>query len=247
MGMKPFLILQLRAGDTEADDEYQAILRYGGLREYDTIRVRMEQGVLPTVSLEEYAGVLVGGGPWNVSDPKETQPPAQRQAEAWLLPLMHEIIDHDHPYLGMCYGLGILAKALGGTVSKKRYGEAVGGVTLTRTHEGANDPLTQNLSETFRGFCGHKEAVQALPAKSKLLATGEVCPIQMIRTGKNIYATQFHTELDAHGIDIRVNTYRNHGYFEPNEADAIIAMGYQEMVHEPMRILAAFVDRYRTH
>lgn len=246
MNTKPFLILQLRSGDVEADDEYHAILRYAGLSEEDTVRIRMEQDTLPTVALEAYAGVLVGGGPWNVSDPAEKQPPEQQQAEAWLLPLMQAIIKRDHPYLGMCYGLGILAQALGGTVSKERYGEAVGGVTLTRTTAGANDPLTATLSESFRGFCGHKEAVQALPPHSTLLVTGTACPIQMIRTGTHVYATQFHTELDAAGIEIRVNAYRNHGYFKPDEVSAIIEVGYRETVHEPMRILHTFVERYRT-
>lgn len=243
---KPFLVLQLRTGNTESDDEFNAFVRYGTLQAHEVKRVRMEAGNLPTVTLDDYSGVLVGGGPWNVSDPTNKKPEEQRQAEAWLIPLMKDIIARDFPYLGMCYGLGILAHALGSTVSKARYGEAVGGVALTRTRDAQDDPLLTDVSTSFKAFCGHKEAVQVLPAQSTLLVSGSVCPVQMIRVGTNVYATQFHTELDADSLALRIRAYKDLGYFEPHEADGLIEMGYHETVHEPMHILRRFVEVYRT-
>jgi len=40
-----------------------------------------------------------------------------------------------------------------------------------------------------------------------LLAGSEGCPVQMVRFRKNIYATQFHCELDAQGIAERIRYY----------------------------------------
>jgi GMP synthase (glutamine-hydrolysing) len=51
--------------------------------------------------------------------------------------------------------------------------------------------------------------------------TGRGCPVQMFRIGENVYATQFHPEADAEEFILRINTYRNHGYFEPHEADEL--------------------------
>ena len=61
--MKPFLILQLRPETEASDDEFQAILRKGGLSMSDVHRIRLDQQSLPDdLRLENYAGVIVGGG-----------------------------------------------------------------------------------------------------------------------------------------------------------------------------------------
>ncbi|MDQ4137856.1 MAG: glutamine amidotransferase, partial [Actinomycetota bacterium] len=41
--MKPFLLLATRAEERAADEEYEAFLRFGGLRESELRRVRLEQ------------------------------------------------------------------------------------------------------------------------------------------------------------------------------------------------------------
>ena len=68
--------------------------------------------------------------------------------------------------------------------------------------------------------------------------------MQAFRLGANVYATQFHPELDAVGISTRVDVYRHYGYFEPEDADRIKEMARQATVTEPERILKAFVERY---
>ncbi len=71
--MKPFLFLGIRAQDAAADDEYAAVLRCAGLDERDVRRVRMERDVLEPVDLDDWSGIVIGGGPWNVSDPEESK------------------------------------------------------------------------------------------------------------------------------------------------------------------------------
>jgi len=122
--------------------------------------------------------------------------------------LMPQIIAQDHPFMGCCYGLGILAAHLGGDVSKARYGEPVGPSTCHLTPEGQQDPLTAGLEPTFDAFVGHKEAVQALPEGCVHLVTSDPCPFQMIRWGQNVYATQFHPEADARDFEQRINIYK---------------------------------------
>lgn len=242
---KPFLILQLRPEDEAADDELKAFMRFGGLTEQGIHRVRMEQASVPDIDLSNYSGIIVGGGPSNVSDREDKKGQAQRRFEAQLADLLSKVIEADFPYLGACYGLGFLVKHLGGEVAKGHYSEGVGAVTINLTGEAQNDPLLNGLPNAFRAFGGHKESVQTLPAGVVLLAGSETCPVHLIRYKQNIYGVQFHTELDTDGLIVRINTYKHAGYFPPEDADVLIEAGKKEKVTEPGKILRHFVERYQ--
>ncbi len=245
--MKPFLILQLRPEDEAADEEFSSFLAKGGLAPYEVHRIRLDQQDLPEgLDLATYAGVIVGGGPGCVSDAPKDKTPTEAKIEAEIMGIMPRITGADVPFMGCCYGLGILAHHLGGEVSKARYGEAIGGVDCTLSPEGADDPLFAGLPRTFRALVGHKEAVQHLPPGAVHLAAAESCPFQMIRYGQNVYATQFHPEADGQCFATRIRIYRNKGYFHPDEADALTERCLAEEITVPERILANFVARYRT-
>ena len=66
----------------------------------------------------------------------------------------------------------------------------------------------------------------------------------MFRVGTNLYATQFHPELDVEGISSRIRIYRDHGYYEPDDAEAVLAGVRGADVHHAHRVLSAFVERY---
>ncbi|PWE31333.1 glutamine amidotransferase [Maritimibacter sp. 55A14] len=243
--MSRFLVLQLRPETAASDDEFAAILRKGGLLPAQVQRVRLDCESLPgDLRLDDYAGVIVGGGPGCVSDAPEQKSQTEARIEAAVLGLMPEIASRDFPYLGCCYGIGILAHHLGAAVGKARYSEPVGAVDCTLTDAGMADPLLTGIAPRFRAFVGHKEAVQELPPGCVHLAASGPCPFQMIRFGRNVYATQFHPEADSDGFETRIRIYRNKGYFPPQDAERLIDMCRAEDVHMPERILRNFVVRY---
>lgn len=243
--MKRALLLQLRPEDEASDGEFRAFLEKGGLDEARVHRIRLDAGPLPgTVLLDDYAAVIVGGGPGCVSDDPETRDPVEARAEAELLALMPRIVERDMPFLGCCYGIGLLAHHLGGIVSKERYGEPVMAVPCRVTGAGRADPLLKGLPDRFDALVGHKEAVQALPPGAVHLVSSVTCPFQMIRAGQNVYATQFHPEADGQVFADRIRIYRNRGYFRPDEADALTGACLASNVTEPMQILRRFVSRY---
>ncbi len=243
--MKPFLILQLRPERDASDGEYAAILDKGGLDDAQAHRIRLDQERLPEgLSLDDYAGVIVGGGPGCVSDDPATKDPTEARIEASILSLMPEITARDIPFMGCCYGIGILAHHMGAVVSKARYGEAVGPVACRVTEAGQIDPLLEGLPQVFNTFVGHKEAVQDLPAGAVHLMASDPCPYQMIRYGQNVYATQFHPEADGSVFADRIRIYKDRGYFEPAEAAALTAKCLAADVTVPAEILRRFVARY---
>lgn len=243
--MKPVLILQLRPEDEASDSEYRAFLDKSGLGEDAARRIRLEAGPLPRgFSLDAYSALILGGGPGCVSDDPATRDPAEARAEAEILGLMPEILGRDFPFLGCCAGIGILAHHLGAEVSKERYSEPVSAVEGKLTDAGRLDPLLRGLPESFSVFVGHKEAVQVLPAGAEHLVSSASCPFQMIRAGRNVYATQFHPEADGQVFADRIRIYRDRGYFEPHEADRLTTECLAARVTEPERILRRFVQRY---
>ncbi|QGX99897.1 glutamine amidotransferase [Roseovarius faecimaris] len=242
---KPFLILQLRPETEASDDEFAAILRKGGLNADQVHRIRLDQEGLPEgLDLADYSGVIVGGGPGCVSDAPEEKSEVEARIEEQVMSLMPQITSEDRPFLGCCYGIGILGKHLGGEVSKAAYGEPVGTSDCTTLPAAASDPLLEDVPGSFLAFVGHKEALQNLPEGCVHLVASATCPYQMIRYGQNVYATQFHPEADAAGFETRINIYKHRGYFPPETAEELIAMCRAANVTAPEKVLRNFVARY---
>ena len=241
--MKPFLLLAIRAEDAAADNEYASFATLAGLAEDGLRRFRLEQGALGDIDLRDWSGILLGGGPFNYTDPEDSKSPAQRRVEADLQRVLDQVVEADFPFLGACYGTGALGRHEGAVLGR-RYAEPVGTVEVSLTPEGQRDPLLAGLPATFDAFTGHKEAVSELPGHAVLLATSASCPVQMFRVGANVYATQFHAELDVDGLHTRTDVYKHAGYFAPEQADEIKAEARRSNVTWPPVILRQFVQRY---
>ncbi|MCI2238738.1 glutamine amidotransferase [Paenibacillus sp. TRM 82003] len=241
---KPFLLLATREHDGVADAEHAAVLRHGGLRPGELVRVRLERGPMPEVDLDDFSGVVVGGSPFCTSDPEGSKSDVQRRVERELATLLDRVVAADAPFLGACYGIGTLGVHRGGVVDRT-YGEPIGTAPVTLTAAGRADPVLGALPDTFEAFVGHKEALRVPPPHAVVLATSPACPVQAFRVGENLYATQFHPELDVDGIVQRVGAYRDSGYFPPHEHDEVVARLRRSRVQVASRVLRRFVERYR--
>jgi GMP synthase (glutamine-hydrolysing) len=243
--VKPFLLLATRFEDEAADDEYAGFLAAGGLTPDQLHRVRLEAASLPSITLGDYSGVIVGGSPFNASDPADAKSGVQRRVEGELAGLLAEVVAKDYPFLGACYGIGLLSTFLDGVVDET-WSEPAGPIVVSLTDAGGTDQLFGRLAPRFEAFVGHKEACTVLPSGAVLLATGEDCPVQAFRVGQNVYATQFHPELTQAGILTRLRVYHDNGYFEPDAYDDVIAAINASAVTEPATIMKAFVERFAT-
>lgn len=243
--MKPFLVLQLRPETEAADEEFAAILRRAQLDMHNVQRMRLDQVDLPPdIDLSALSGVIVGGGPGCVSDLPEAKDPTEARIEAQILGLMPRIIAQEVPFLGCCYGIGILGRHLDAPVSKTYHGEAIGPITCQRRPESAGDPLLDGVPDSFTALVGHKEALDALPQGATHLLEGARCPIQMLRYGDRVYATQFHPEADGASFALRIRVYRDKGYFHPDEAQSLTALCADVQTEISGRILANFTKHF---
>ncbi len=241
--MKPFLLLATRAEDRAADEEYAAFLRFGELAPEQLHRHRLEAEPMPDIDFDAYSGVILGGSPFTTSVPQDTKSEAQVRAEAELAQLMKEVVARDFPLLGACYGIGVVGMAIGAVVDGT-YPEPVGPAWITLTEEGRNDPVLGVLPEKCEVFLGHKEAITTLPDHAVVLATNDASPVQAFRVGRNVYATQFHPELDVPGIQTRIDIYKDEGYFLPETAGELKAAAAASQVTHPPLLVKRFVERY---
>lgn len=240
--MKPFLLLSCRPEDAAAEGERQAVLEFTGLPEDQLHQMRVEQAPLPILDLDHYSGVLLGGGPYNSSDPVKSE--LQLRVEADIRRVLQDVFEDDLPFLGLCYGIGTVTAHMGGVVDGT-YWEPAGAVPLRRTDAGHRDPLLSEVPETFHAFVGHKEAVRELPDGAVLLVEGDACPVQMFRVQKNCYVTQFHPELDAEYFIERMNIYRHAGYFAPEDLDHLTKLARDANIPPSVHtILRRFVEHY---
>ena len=241
--MKPFLLLSIRAERPAADDEYAAFSRFLDVDSVGLQRRQLGVDPLDELSLDDLSGIILGGGSFTFSDAEESKSPVQRQAEVDLIALLDRVVAADFPFLGACYGIGSLGSHQGGLVDR-RYPEPVGPLSVTVTPDGLVDPLFAGVPRDFAAYGGHKEALSELPDNAVLLATSAACPVQAFRVGSNVYATQFHPELDRTGIHTRIEVYSTFGYFDPGEAADLHAASDQVDVTHPMTLLANFRARY---
>lgn len=244
--MKPFVMIATRSEEDVALEEYEAVRRFGGLAEHELERVRLEQGEAPELDLTRYSGIIVGGSPFNSSDPAERKSAIQRRAETWITELLDRVVAQDFPFLGACYGVGTLGIHQGAVVDRS-CAEEVGPILVTVTDQGRRDPLVSRLPQRFAAYVGHKEGTRVLPVGAVLLCTGDVCEVQMYRIKNNLYATQFHPELDTEGLVNRIVAYKDLGYFRPEDTESVIQrVKAGPAVEQPKELLAAFVERYAT-
>ena len=235
----PFLLLSIRTEERAALEEHAAFTRFLGVTADELRRVELGTAPLPAIDLDDWAGIVLGGGAFNASDPEESKSETQVVAERDLGRLLDDVIARDHPFLGACYGIGTIGRHQGAAVDRT-FPEPVGPVRVELTDAGTADPLFAGLPRSFRAYGGHKEAISRLPDHAVALATSEAAPVQAFRVGKHVYATQFHPELDLDGILTRIAVYANHGYFDPSEQDALSAAAAAVTVTHPMTILRNF-------
>ena len=242
--MKKILILQMRPECQAADSELEAIVEKGHIPTEGFTRLRVEQLDKVDFDLDDYSAIIAGGSPFDLSTPQNEKSEMQLKVENFYQRLFKKIIPQDFPFLGACSGNGLLGQFAGTPISTQ-YGEPIGTVTIEVTKEGEADQLLNGVPSSFQALVGHKEACDSTPPGATLLASSAACPIQMFRMKNNIYATQFHPEADARQFEIRIDIYKDYGYFPADQAEVLKQQLVGVQTPAANEILRRFVVKYR--
>ncbi len=152
-------------------------------------------------SLEDYAGVVMFGGPMSANDDEDY---IRREIDWMEIPLRE-----NKPFFGICLGAQVLVKHLGGVVAarKDEYAE-IGYYPIQPTDEGR-----QMFEWPDHVYHWHREGF-SLPTGATLLATGDEYPNQAFRYGENAWGFQFHSEV-THWMMNRWTTSGAHRFVLP--------------------------------
>ncbi len=134
------------------------------------------------------AAIILSGGPSSVFE--SGHPRMDRR-----------VLDMGIPVLGICYGMQILARIMGGTVEKGKGGE-YGPARIAVQHQIG---IFAGLPSRLNVWMSHGDQVTKAPEGFQVLAGTSACPIAaMANSARKIYGIQFHPEVvhTPKGLDI---------------------------------------------
>ncbi len=238
----PLLYVCARPQRAAAVAEWASFRDGLGVGDADLLHHDLVREPLPD-DLERFAAVVVGGSPFNVTDSDKSE--EQDRLERDLERLAATAIDGRVDALFTCYGIGVVTRLLGGTVSLL-HPEGTGPADIALTEAGRADDLFGVLAPRFEALTAHKEGTDAVPPGATLLAENDACPVQAYRAGVGLWATQFHPEPTTDAFVARMRVYRDAGYFDADAFDEVSAHVRTASVEEPTRLLRTFAARVRT-
>lgn len=240
--MRPLLYVCVRPQEGAAAAEYESFRQATRLEAPELDRLDLVRGRLPEDAFERWSGFVVGGSPFNMTDPESSKTDPQLALERDLERIAARAADGATHALFTCFGIGIVTRMLGGEVSRA-YPEDTGPTVVELTADGERDAIFGLLARSFSALTAHKEGSATPPPGARLLATNAACPVQAYAVGDRLYATQFHPEPTTAAFTERMAVYRDDGYFDARDYDTIAARVHAASVTEPARILRAFAER----
>lgn len=214
MKLTSILVIQYRAAPEAATFEQNVYRRAAGdalTIDFVDIFDDLKPWDVPEKILQGYDGVILGGSGELFFDGGKVADSEARRTTAMVLkrssPLVEYLFQKHIPALGVCFGHQVIAAWSGGEVVHHEP-HAKTGTFGVRRHDGHEEhALLRGLPDQWLTQYGHKDTVASLPRGATVVASGEQCPHAMLSYGECIHTTQFHPELDADDIRVRLAAY----------------------------------------
>ncbi len=168
-------------------DPQIAVLDYGSQYSQLIVRRLRELGwfakLYPPNDLTEAAhhakAVVLSGGPRSVSEPDAPDVDLEK------------LMGLDVPILGVCYGMQLLNKKLGGIVApgnRKEYGQA-------KLMPVNGSVLFEGVTPGSQVWMSHSDTVKDLPEGAEIIARNQHETPVALRFGEHVFGIQFHPEV----------------------------------------------------
>ena len=195
--------------------------------------------------LDGYEALIVLGGPMS-SDQIDSYPNLITEID-----IIRDAVERDMSVLGICLGAQLIAKALGGEVSRNEVRE-IGWYDVHMTEAGLRDPVLSTFEPTQEVFQWHEDGISLPPdTDAEILASSPASPVQAFRHGEHVYGFQFHLEVDRPLIE-RWLTVPDHsetladekGRIEPDAIRRQAATSIGPLEELSRRTFARWIDRF---
>jgi GMP synthase (glutamine-hydrolysing) len=170
---------ELRGISGDYEDMFRRL--FAGHDDVDIVAYDVVAGAMPSEP-EECDAWLTTGSRYSVNDD-----------ETWIRALegfVRRVAAAEVPFIGICFGHQLLAKALGGSVVRSGHGWGVGVKEVAV-------PPELGLGDTYRVLTSHQDQVETIPLGAEILGWNEHCPVSMFRVGSGMLGIQGHPEFDT--------------------------------------------------
>jgi len=183
---------------------------------YEIQIVEIQNGESLPDGFDKIEAVLSLGGPLNVNE--ENQFSFLKQENLFI----QNIVKKSIPFLGICLGAQLLAKACEAKVLKASQRET-GWFKVDLTKEGTADPLFLRMQNPQDVFHWHGDTFK-IPEEGILLATAPTCKNQAFKIRERAYGLQFHIEVTEKEVcqwpeDYKEDLEENHTVKRQNMID----------------------------
>ncbi|MES2223626.1 MAG: hypothetical protein V4469_01685 [Patescibacteria group bacterium] len=183
--------------------------------------------------------LVIMGGPQSPATTLEECPHFDAEKE---IEFIKKAIEENKIILGVCLGAQFIGEALGAHFDHSPNRE-IGVFPLILTEDGKQDPIFSEFPEKF--IVGHWHGdMPGLTPESKVLATSEGCPRQIVRYTPKIYGFQCHFEFTPDAIEAMIQNnaheleeYKGQSYIQT--ADELRANDYSRI----NELLFKFLDK----
>jgi GMP synthase-like glutamine amidotransferase len=152
--------------------------------------IKVDEGAPVPSDPDAYSGLVFMGGPMSVNDDL-----------LWIAPvlaLIHAAVQQEVPVLGHCLGGQLIAKALGGVVTRNPVKEIGWGEVSVVDNPIAHD-WCNAIPNKFSGFHWHGETF-SIPQGATRILESAYCPNQAYALGKHL-GMQCHVEMTREMIE----------------------------------------------
>jgi GMP synthase-like glutamine amidotransferase len=160
--------------------------------------VQVKDGEFPKCT-DSFDGYIITGSPASANGDS-----------AWIAELLNfirAIDDAKVPTVGVCFGHQVIARALGGTVSKNPGGWGFGvAETMFNQLENWMEPKQKSLLL----YAAHNEQVTQLPSRAIVMGGSNHCPIGSYRIGEHIFTTEYHPEMTKEFMSGLIENYADY-------------------------------------
>lgn len=149
---------------------------------------------------KDFQAIISLGGPMNVYE--EERYPFLRDEDI----LLKRVVEEEVPFLGICLGAQLMAKAAGAKVIRNPEKE-IGWYKIVLNDYGLHDDLFKGFPEVFTVYQWHGDTF-GIPEGGRRLAFSELCQNQVLKYGRNAYGIQFHVEITKEMIAQWADAYK---------------------------------------
>jgi GMP synthase (glutamine-hydrolysing) len=194
-------------------------------------------GTPPPRPLDEYGAVIVFGGAMHAD--QDDHHPWLREENLFI----QRLVDSGTPFLGVCLGAQLLAKACGAPVMPAAQPE-IGWHDVKLGAAAADDPVLRALPARFRAMQWHYYTY-GLPSGATELARSATCT-QAFRLGEHTWGVQFHPEVTHAQVEGWIDQERGKA---PVDLDLVAAetrehiLGWNELGRDLVVAFAEVAER----